>query len=346
MRMLFLCLFLSLVPAVALGQERCDPDDHCADAPFTCPYSGPICTESGYWVCPCTGPGETTCSEASDCGGESYTCLDNCCVDSAGCSNGACNTVYECGSDPNDWNCIGGCCLWTGSGSPGGNGLFGSCGSDSDCPGCQGCSDGTCYDDNFYCDYGGEVCVDGLCGNDMGDPIAIDLDGDGFGLTDLKHGVAFNFFGKGAQQISWTAAGSDVGWLAVDLNGDGRIDTGFEMFSNIAKQPGTPNGSNGFKALAQYDLPANGGNGDGIIDKRDKIFSRLFLWVDKNHNGISEPGELLTMQEAGIESISLDYQLMQWTDAYGNKFQNRASIVRSNGGGGQWAYDVVLLTAK
>jgi hypothetical protein len=50
----------------------------------------------------------------------------------------------------------------------------------------------------------------------------------------------------------------------VDLNRDGRIGTGFELFSNIAKQPGMPKGANGFKALARYDLPANGGNGDGI----------------------------------------------------------------------------------
>jgi hypothetical protein len=344
MRTLFLCLFLSLLPAVAPGQETCDPNNHCATPPISCPYSTPTCSESGYWVCGCTNPEVTTCYEASDCGGEDFSCLYNCCVDNAGCCGGACNTIYDCGGNPNDWVCIWGCC---GSTNGGGNGgLFGSCQTDMDCPGCQGCSNGTCFDYNGYCSYG-EVCVDGTCGDDQGDPIAIDLDGDAFALTDLRQGVTFDFLGtRKPQRISWTSAGSDVGWLAVDLNGDGRIDNGFEMFSNIAKQPGMPKGSNGFKALAQYDLPANGGNGDGIIDQRDKIFSRLRLWVDKNHNGISEPGELLTMQEAGIRSISLDYQLMQWTDAYGNKFQNRASIIRSNGGGGQWAYDVVLLMAK
>jgi hypothetical protein len=71
--------------------------------------------------------------------------------------------------------------------------------------------------------------------------------------------------------------------------------------------------------------------------------------VDKNHNGISEPAELLTMRAAGIQSISLNNQPMRWTDAYGNQFIDRAAVVRAPGPGagqGQWAYDVVLQNAK
>jgi hypothetical protein len=76
------------------------------------------------------------------------------------------------------------------------------------------------------------------------------------------------------------------------------------------------------------------------------------LWVDSNHNGISEPQELLTMQQAGVEAISLSYASDNWTDPYGNQFRSRVQIRWSNpnhgngnGGHAQWAYDVVLLTS-
>jgi hypothetical protein len=145
--------------------------------------------------------------------------------------------------------------------------------------------------------------------------------------------------------MPWTAAGSSSGWLALDRKGNGLIDNGADLFSNVAPQPDSPARAKlGFRALAVYDLPANGGNGDGIIDQRDAVFSKLLVWVDKNHNGISEPGELLTMQQAGIQSISLHYALSRWTDAYGNQFRYRSKITFVGGGpaGDRYVYDVML----
>jgi hypothetical protein len=157
--------------------------------------------------------------------------------------------------------------------------------------------------------------------------------------------VQFDFYGTHKPvQTAWTAPNSAAGWLVLDLNRNGRIDNGFEMFSSIAKQPGLGPNSIGFTALAQYDRPENGGNGDGVIDFRDSVFRRLRLWQDKDHDGVSQPFELLTLPQAGIVSIELKYQQHAWTDVYGNQFRYRAKVSLSGNGNGQdhWAYDVIL----
>src|SRR5713101_1445932 len=111
-------------------------------------------------------------------------------------------------------------------------------------------------------------------------PIILDLSGDGFSLTDTAHGVLFDISGTGKPiQIAWIAPGADNAFLALDRDGDGIIKDGTELFGNFTPQPQSPH-PNGFLALAVYDQPANGGNGDGIIDSRDAVFTSLRLWID------------------------------------------------------------------
>lgn len=178
-------------------------------------------------------------------------------------------------------------------------------------------------------------------------PIVIDVLGNGFNLTNLTNGVDFDLNSNGlSERISWTSAGSDDSWLALDRNGNGLIDNGQELFGNYTPQPDPPQGEirNGFLALAEYDKVANGGNSDGQIDSNNTVFVNLKLWGDANHNGVSEMSELQNLPNSAVRILELQYRESRRTDEHGNQFRYRAKVRDAHGAQvGRWAWDVFLL---
>lgn len=179
------------------------------------------------------------------------------------------------------------------------------------------------------------------------EPLILDLKGNGFHLTDTAHGVVFDIRADHRPLlIPWTA-NSNNAFLVLDRNGNGVIDDGAELFSNVSPQTVSTH-PNGFRALAEYDKPENGGDGDGEIDDQDAIFSQLRLWVDANHDGISQPEELHTLPELGVYSVSLDVLPSHRKDQFGNEFLYKARVNQGHhyhgSEVGRIAYDVFFVT--
>ncbi|WP_299086275.1 calcium-binding protein, partial [uncultured Campylobacter sp.] len=177
------------------------------------------------------------------------------------------------------------------------------------------------------------------------DPLALDLNGDGkIGInpvsitaSDKKSGsnnnesggAYFDHNGDGvSHKSSWIS--KEDGILAYDRNGNGKIDDGSELFGNFTqikdKDGNQRLAKDGYEALKEFDS-----NNDGLIDNKDDKFKDLKIWQDANSNGISDEGELKSLDELGIASLSLNHNEVNEDLGGGNTLSLKGSYTKKDG---------------
>jgi hypothetical protein len=172
----------------------------------------------------------------------------------------------------------------------------------------------------------------------LGSPLVLDTAGDGIATTSVESGVAFDLMGSGVLRTAWV--GGDDALLALDRDGNGRIDDGTELFGEVTAGRSW---DDGFKALAALDETTSGGNGDGRVDAADQEFERLLLWRDSNHDGTSQAEELQPLG-ASVRAINLTSKLNpRGIDRHGNDLRLQGGFTRIDGSPGLLA-DIFFAT--
>ncbi|QED92247.1 hypothetical protein EZJ17_06220 [Eikenella exigua] len=138
-------------------------------------------------------------------------------------------------------------------------------------------------------------------------------------------GSLFDHDGDGIRTASgWV--GKEDGLLVYDRNGDGIINNGSELFGEATHLKNGGTAEHGFAALADLD-----DNGDGKIDAADKAFSSLRVWRDLNQDGISQEGELLTLEQAKVQSLSTQFSNTNRSLGDGNTLAQEGSYTTTDG---------------
>ncbi len=203
------------------------------------------------------------------------------------------------------------------------------------------------------------------------DPLVLDLDGNGIKTIGTSSGMHFDGDDNGFKELTgWVAPGEGI--LMLDVNGNGRLDSGKELFGDFMILPNGLQAGSGFQALAHYDA-----NGDGKIDAQDPIWSQLQVWQYNDALGSSElsaddcngasatgqryfisqgssgcgcsgttplgegdypdpdaAGKVSTLAQLGITAIYLDSTITNTTDAAGNTEVSSGHFEWSNGTSG------------
>ncbi|RUW13677.1 type I secretion C-terminal target domain-containing protein [Mesorhizobium sp. M1A.F.Ca.IN.022.05.2.1] len=165
---------------------------------------------------------------------------------------------------------------------------------------------------------------DGLTPFAVATPVVLDLNHDGIQTTDLTHStVSFDYNGDGvASKTAWVD--SHDGILAIDLNGDGKVNNG----SEIAFTQHAPGAATDLAALEQvYDT-----NHDGKLTVADHDFAQFGVWQDANGNAVSDPGEFKSLAALGIVEIGLESNNQHSVSADGSVLTyGEATFTTANG---------------
>ena len=161
------------------------------------------------------------------------------------------------------------------------------------------------------------------------DPLTFDLDGDGLETIGVaQSGVLFDHDGDGIREgTGWVL--SDDGFLVLDRNGNGTIDSGKELFGDSTPLSVGGNAADGFTALLQEDT-----NQDGVVNSTDARWNDLRVWRDLNQDGVSQTGELLTLADLGIVSINVAAAEHSQVLPDGNRIADLGSYTKADGSSG------------
>ncbi|MBX9777183.1 MAG: type I secretion C-terminal target domain-containing protein [Xanthobacteraceae bacterium] len=171
--------------------------------------------------------------------------------------------------------------------------------------------------------------------NNAADPLILDLGASGIALSGVADGVSFDINADGLpDRMAWTV-GED-GILALDVDGNGTIDNGTEIFS--------PSFAGGEHAGSLAALATLDDNADGLIDTGDSAYGSLKVWQDLDHDGVSDAGELTSLAALGITGINLGATPV---DGYvnGQQLLSEGSFTYADGSSGSFvevAFDTEL----
>lgn len=142
-------------------------------------------------------------------------------------------------------------------------------------------------------------------------------------------GEQFAFVPGAPIATDWPTAATP--WIARDLDGDGAITSGAELFGSSTALANGATARNGFDALATLDA-----NNDGTVDANDPAFAELVLWSDRNGDHRSTRDELRPLSSM-VTAIPLAHTLdarcntrddcegergkLRWRDATGTEHE-------------------------
>jgi hypothetical protein len=134
--------------------------------------------------------------------------------------------------------------------------------------------------------------------NDSSTPITLDLDGDGVEYLSRDAGVVFTDQVTGESVNTAWVAGDD-GLLVIDANDSGTVDESREyVFTQWSETAETD-----MEAVAEvFDS-----NQNQMLDPGDEAWSQFAVWQDADSDGKTDAGEMVSLDELGVESIALSY---------------------------------------
>jgi hypothetical protein len=129
-------------------------------------------------------------------------------------------------------------------------------------------------------------------------PVALDLDRDGTEYLSREAGVVFTDQSTG-DSVNTAWVGPDDGLLVIDANNSGTVDESREyVFTEWRETAETD-----MEAIAEvFDS-----NQDGVLDSQDDQWEQFRVWQDKDSDGKTDEGELVSLGDLMIESIDLTY---------------------------------------